>query len=891
MVNFHSHTLDEALNQLSSGINGLSREDANRRLNQHGLNRLPQAVTRSPWRRLLSQFNNVLIFVLLISGVISLLLQHKVDAAVIFGVVLVNAVIGFIQEGKAEAALRAISNLVRTDCKVWRDQRVINVDSEYLVPGDVILLQSGDRVPADVRLFQVKDLRCDEATLTGESQPATKYNGELTADTPLAERSNMAFMGSLVTYGSALGLVVNTGVATEMGNIGELVKQAKVPKTPLTRRLEQFARQLTYLILGLSSAVVVFGMFAHQYELFTMFQAAVGIAVAAIPEGLPAVVTITLAVGVQKMAHYQALVRKLPSVEVLGSVSVICSDKTGTLTRNEMTATRLITAERSFSISGQGYGDEGFIVTSDGQTARADSHPELALPGRVALLCNTASVAKDQDQWQLSGDPTEGALVSMALKAGLDPQRQQQEWPRSDMLPFESERRYMATLHHDHQGNHEILVKGGPDRLLPFCQQQWTPSGPQPIQAAFWNQTIETLAREGQRVMALAYKPVASRTELDYSDAEENLVLLALVGITDPPRTEAIDSILQCQNAGIRVKMITGDNPHTAAAIAKQLGLGAERVVTGDELDHTSGAAFKTLVQECDVYARTSPEHKLRIVEALQLQNQVVAMTGDGVNDAPALQKADIGIAMGRKGTDAAKDASDLVLTDDNFATIVTAVKQGRTVYDNIIKAILFILPTSLAEASVISVAILLGLMLPITPAQILWVNMITAITLALALSFESTEPGTMQQPPRPMQQGLITGYVLQRLLFVGMLGTILVFSLFFLSLQQSDSLEQARTVAVNALVFYEIFYLFNCRSQRPIWLHPQPLGGLPVWIAVTTVIVLQLMFNYLPGLKHMFQSEGLSIREWIWVLGGSALVFLVVELEKWLRFSFAKQN
>lgn len=891
MVNFHSHTLEEALTQLSSHKNGLSQDEAIRRLNQHGLNRLPQANARSPWLRLLTQFNNVLIFVLLISGSISLLLQHMLDAAVIFGVVVVNAVIGFIQEGKAEAALRAISNLVRTDCKVWRDQRVINVDSENLVPGDVILLQSGDRVPADVRLFQIKDLRCDEATLTGESQPVTKYNAELTADTPLAERSNMAFMGSLITYGNALGLVVNTGVATEMGNIGELVKQAKVPKTPLTRRLEQFARQLTYLILGLSGAVVVFGIFAHQYELFTMFQAAVGIAVAAIPEGLPAVVTITLAVGVQKMAQHQALVRKLPSVEVLGSVSVICSDKTGTLTRNEMTATRLITAERTFNISGQGYGDQGSIDLENGQAVRADSHPELALLGRIALLCNTASVSREQEQWQLSGDPTEGALVSMALKAGLDPQRQQQEWPRSDMLPFESERRYMATLHHDHQGNHEILVKGGPDRLLPFCNRQWTQSGPQPITRDFWAQAIEALAKEGQRVMALAYKPVAPQTELDYADAEKDLILLALVGITDPPRAEAIDSILQCQKAGIRVKMITGDNPHTAAAIARQLGLGTGRVLTGADLDHTSSEALKTLVQECDIYARTSPEHKLRIVEALQLQNQVVAMTGDGVNDAPALQKADIGIAMGRKGTDAAKDASDLVLTDDNFATIVTAVKQGRTVYDNIIKAILFILPTSLAEASVISIAILLGLVLPITPAQILWVNMITAITLALALSFETTEPGTMQQPPRPLRQGLITGYVLQRLLFVGALGTILVFGLFFLSLQQGNSIEQARTVAVNALVFYEIFYLFNCRSQRPIWLHPQPLGGLPVWIAVTTVIVLQLMFNYLPGLKHMFQSEGLSIREWIWVLGGSALVLLAVELEKWLRFNFAKQS
>ena len=883
MLNFHSHTLDESLTHLASTTTGLSSAEAQHRMGRHGPNRLPEAKPRSPWLRLLAQLNNVLIFVLLISGSITLLLQHWVDAAVIFGVVIINAVVGFIQEGKAEAALRAIRNLVRTDCKVWRDQNVISVDSEQLVPGDIILLQSGDRVPADVRLFQIRDLRCDEAALTGESQPVSKQAGVLAPDTPLAERNNMAFMGTLVTYGSAQGLVVQTGVHTEMGTIGELVKQAEVPKTPLARRMEQFARQLTYLILALAVAVIAFGIFAYQYDAMTMFQAAVGIAVAAIPEGLPAVVTITLAVGVQKMAQHRALVRKLPSVEVLGSVSVICSDKTGTLTRNEMTATRIVSADGTLQVSGQGYGDEG-TIDGGGGPLRAADHPLLGRLGRIALLCNTASVIKDQGQWRLSGDPTEGALVSLALKAGLSPQQVQQQWPRSDMLPFESERRYMATLHHDHQGNHEILVKGGPDRLLPFCHQQHTADGLQPLDTPFWNQAIESLAKDGLRVMALAYKAVPQQSELGYTDAEQNLILLALVGITDPPRAEAIASITQCQSAGIQVKMITGDNPHTATAIARQLGLRTTRVYTGAELDGFDQKRLQTEVQQCDVYARTSPAHKLRIVEALQHNGEVVAMTGDGVNDAPALQKADIGIAMGCKGTDAAKDASDLVLTDDNFATIVTAVQQGRTVYDNIVKAILFILPTSLAEASVISIAILLGLVLPITPAQILWVNMITAITLALALSFETTEPGTMQRAPRPRQQGLITAHVLQRLLFVGALGSVLVFGLFYLALQRGDSVEQARTLAVNALVFYEIFYLFNCRSQQPLWQHRQPVGGPPVWIAVVAVVCLQLMFNYLPGLKDVFQSQGLDTREWSWVLGGSALVLVIVELEKWLR-------
>ncbi|AUM14930.1 ATPase [Ketobacter alkanivorans] len=879
------------MNSLSSTQHGLTAEEAQQRLIQFGANQLPEAPTRPALLRFAAQFNNVLIYVLLASGGISLLMQHVIDATVIFGVVLINAIIGFVQEGKAEAALRAIHNMVRTECKVWRDHRVETLDSEMLVPGDVILLQSGDRVPADLRLFQVKDLRCDESALTGESQPVTKSNGELAEATPLAERSNMAYTGTLVTYGTALGLVVNTGVRTELGNIGTLVQQAEVPKTPLTRRLEQFARQLTYIIIALSGAMVLFGIFARQYDLFAMFQAAVGIAVAAVPEGLPAVVTITLAVGVQKMARLHALVRKLPSVEVLGSVSVICSDKTGTLTRNEMTATRLVLADCSLSVSGEGYGDVGNILDAAQNSLRADDEQRLSLIARTSLLCNTATVIRKDGQWQLSGDPTEGALVSLALKAGLTEERAAQEWPRNDMLPFESERRYMATLHHNHQGEHEILIKGGPDRLLPFCSHQLGCNGVEPLDADHWNQSIEELASVGLRVMALAYKPSPPVEELTYDMVEQDLILVAVVGITDPPRAEAIDAIRQCQQAGIRVKMITGDNPHTAAAIARVLGLRTNRVLTGADLDKTDLDTLPQQVQACDVFARTSPEHKLRIVEALQQQQHVVAMTGDGVNDAPALRAADIGIAMGRKGTDAAKDASDIVLTDDNFATIVAAVRQGRTVYDNILKAILFILPTSLAEASVISVAILLGLMLPITPAQILWINMITAITLALALSFEPSEPLSMNRPPRPIKQGLITGFVLRRLLFVGALGTLIVFGLFYLALEQGASIEKARTVAVNTLVFFEIFYLFNCRTQTPLWQNPRPFGGIAVWIAVVTVVALQMLFNYLPGFRDLFQAKSLSLQEWLWVLAGSGSVLMLVELEKWLTLYRQKRT
>ena len=883
MVDFHSHTVRELIQQLQTDPEGLSQTEALARQARYGRNRLPDAPPRPAWRRFLAQFHNVLIYVLLVSGCVSLALDHGLDALVIFGVVLVNAVIGFVQEGKAEAALRAIHSMVRTQCQVWRDQQGGTLDSEELVPGDVILLQSGDRVPADVRLCQVKDLRCDEAALTGESQPVNKQEAPVAADAPLAERTNMGFMGTLVTYGSAMGLVVNTGVNTELGQIGELVKHAEVPKTPLTRRLEVFARQLTILIMGLAGLIVLFGVMARDYDLITMFQAAVGIAVAAIPEGLPAVVTITLAVGVQKMARLNALVRKLPSVEVLGSVAVICSDKTGTLTRNEMTATRLVLADQSLLVTGTGYGDAGDIEDQNGHSQVADRDHRLAQVARIARLCNSASLNRKDDQWQLSGDPTEGALISLALKTRLDLTQLKQAWPRTDLLPFESERRYMATLHHDHEGHHQILVKGGPDRLLPLCRAQLGVRGVEPLDTEYWETAIVTLAKQGLRVMALAYREVPPMAELTHRDAEQNLILVALVGITDPPRQEAVDSIRQCQAAGIRVKMITGDNPHTATAIADQLGLNTKPVLTGAALDQLPDAELPQQIQDCDVYARTSPAHKLRIVDALQQQGRVVAMTGDGVNDAPALQKADIGIAMGNKGTDAARDASDIVLTDDNFATIVAAVREGRTVYDNIVKAILFILPTNLAEASVITVAILFGLVLPITPAQILWVNMITAITLALALSFEPGEPATMARRPRPSRQGLITRLVLRRILFVGGLGTLLVFGLFFWSLEAGAGVEQARTIAVNTLVFYEIFYLFNCRTQTPLWRSPDPVGGAPVWIAVLVVLALQLMFNYLPGLREVFQAQAPTLPQWGAIVLGASLILVVVELEKWL--------
>lgn len=886
----HSEPSENVFRYFGAREAGLSKKEVSERLALYGENRLPVLPSQPVWKRFLSQFNNVLIYVLLGSGVLSALLQHYVDSGVILAVVLVNSTVGFIQEGKAENALRAIMSMTKARCMVVRDGLLESIDSSGLVPGDIVMLQAGDRVPADMRLFFCKDFRCDESALTGEAQPVSKHIDVFPVDTPLAERKNMAYMGTMVAFGLARGIVTSTGADSEIGEISDLVGKVEFASTPLQQQLAGFARQLSAGIIIVSILSMLLGVFIHNYEMGEMFQAAIGIAVAAIPEGLPAVVTIALAIGVQRMARSRALVRRLPAVEVLGSVDVICSDKTGTLTANAMTAREVFTVCGRYRVGGEGYKPEGVIEYSNTLEPVLIDHDDCFTQAcTIAMLCNDARVEHENSDWLLHGDPTEGALLVLAMKHGLTTHELSRDWPRIDILPFESEKRYMATLHHNVDGEVRLLVKGAPEKLLSYANQQFSGSGIEPLNEAQWQTVTEDYARRGMRVMALAMKHYNKKLDVvGHEEMDDGLIMVGLVGISDPPRPEAIESIKMCHTAGIRVKMITGDNPVTATAIGAELGLNVQRVMTGLDIDSLSADQLAIEVERTDIFARTSPENKLQLVSALQKNRHIVAMTGDGVNDAPALKKANIGVAMGGKGTDAAKEAADFVLTDDNFSTIAMAVSEGRTVYDNIVKSIVFILPTSLAEALVIFFSVIFGLMMPITPAQILWVNMITAVTLALALAFERPEDNVMSRPPRPFSQRLFSVSLVGRMIMVGGIGAAIVFALFFYYRFLGSSIEYARTIAINALVMIEIFYLFNCRFlTQTIFRRSFFVGSKPMIISIVSVSFLQLIFSYLPMSQSVFGLESISYEDWVVIILCTLPIMLIVELEKFVQRRF----
>ncbi len=875
----HACTEQELLTALQSGPEGLDSPTATARLASVGPNRLPEEPPTPAWQRLLRQFRSLFIYVLMLSAGLSVMLGHYVDAGVILAVVIINGIIGFVQEGKAEEALRAILSMTTTMCLVLRDGQLHNMDAAALVPGDVVQLQAGDRVPADMRLLSSKELRCDESALTGESNPLSKHAMQVPAATPLAERHNMVFMGTMVVAGAARGVVTNTGSSTEIGTINTMVQAVAISQTPLQKQLADLARNLTIAVLILSVGIIAFGMLVHDYSFGEMLQGAIAIAVAAIPEELPAIVTIVLAIGVMRMARSNALVRRLPAVEVLGSVDIICTDKTGTLTANAMTVRVLESATRRFEISGEGYSPDGSI----GEPGAADT-PLLKQAALVAVLCNESNVEKNEDgQWVINGDPTEGALYVLAMKQGLDAVATSRAWQRLDVLPFEAERRYMATLNRSPEGVSQIMLKGAPERLLSFCTQQLGDNGAEPLQLALWQEKINGMAERGMRVMALASRNVdADKISLDHADISHDMLLIALVGISDPPRREAIAAIADCHRAGIRVKMITGDNPVTATAIGHELGLNTQRVLTGQELDAMSAEELARAAEQVDIYARTSPANKLQLVQSLQNHRHVVAMTGDGVNDAPALRQADIGVAMGLKGTDAAREAADFVLTDDNFATIARAVAAGRTVYDNTLKSIVFMLPTNLAEASIVLLAILFGWLLPITAPQILWINMVTTVTLSLALAFEAGEKQNMERPPRPYGQGFITPMLLRRLLLVGVSGAIVVFAIFSYYLQRDFPIDYARTVAVNTMVMIEALYLLSSRFFAQTIFHRNILNGIgPVLISIALVVLMQLLFTYLPISQRIFAVSALTLQDWGLIVLASSVVLMVVEADK----------
>ena len=880
---WHAREPEAALAALEADANGLSTEAAQQRRARYGPNRLTPTQRRGPLRRLLAQFHNILIYLLIVASAVTAALAHWVDTGVILGVVVINAVIGFLQEGKAERALDAIRDMLSPRAGILRDGRRLTLPAEELVPGDIVLLQAGDKVPADLRLLEAHNLHVEEAALTGESVPVAKDTAPVAAESALGDRKPMAFSGTLVTSGQGRGAVVATGDATQIGRISAMLGEVTTLKTPLVQQMDRFGRWLSVAIVALAGLMFAFGTLARGYPPSDMFLASVGLAVAAIPSGLPAIITIALAVGVQVMARRQAIIRLLPAVETLGSVSVICSDKTGTLTRNEMTVATVVTTEDTFGVSGSGYDPHGGFSVADTPVA-PEEKATLAEVARAGLLCNDASVEPDADGWHLEGDPTEGALVTLARKAGLEPDLEVEQLPRTDTIPFESEHRFMATLHHDHTGHGFVLVKGAPERILAMCSHQRRAGEDEPLDPDFWHRRADAIADQGQRVLALAFKSAPPETrQLRFEDVEAGLTLLGLAGMLDPPREEAIRAVAECRSAGIRVKMITGDHAATARAVGRDLGIGEGRpALTGPDLDAMGSDELASAARDTDVFARVGPGHKLHLVEALQAQEQVVAVTGDGVNDAPALKRANVGIAMGRKGTEVAKEAAEMVLGDDNFASIAAAVREGRTTYNNIKKSILFLLPTNGGEALTIMAAIALGRELPITPLQILWVNMVTAVTLGLALAFEPTEPGVMRQPPRDAREPVLSRFLTFRIVFVSLILVTGTFGLFLWERMNGASLILAQTVAVNTLVAFEVFYLLNTRRIHERLRRPDDfLGNRYALYAIAAVGALQVLFTYTPVLQNLFGTAALDAMAWVRILAVAFSVFLLVEAEK----------
>lgn len=882
---WHHQECGTVFDQLESSEEGLSSVQVEQRLGQYGRNRLKPQEKQSPLTRFLLQFHNVLIYVLLGASLITSLLGHWVDSGVVFGVVIINAIIGYIQEGKAERALDAIRNILSQKAMVKRDGRFISLSAEDLVPGDIVSLQSGDKVPADLRLFKLRDLRIEEAMLTGESMPAEKSTQSVVANASIGDRKNLAYSGTLVTYGQGQGIVVATADATEIGRISGMLRHVQPLTTPLLKQMAVFGQWLTIGIALIAALTFAYGVLFQGYSAAEMFLAAVGLAVAGIPEGLPAIMTITLAIGVQRMARKSAIIRRLPAVETLGSVTVICSDKTGTLTRNEMTVTSVTTTTGIVEVTGTGYDPHGLFI-KDGEQITLEHHPQLREMAQAALLCNDASISESAGVWKMQGDPTEGALVTLAQKAGLPQQQLQAQFPRIDTIPFESEHRFMATLHHDHSGHGFIYIKGAPERVLDMCHKQRQDGEDMPLNRTHWEACMNSVAGRGQRLLAIAFRSTsAGQGSLSFSDVSSDLTLLGMVGIIDPPRDEATAAVRTCQDAGIRVKMITGDHAITARAIAAQMGIGdGSSVVTGADMSRYSSDELQQVALSTSVFARVSPEQKLQLVTALQANGEVVAMTGDGVNDAPALKRADVGVAMGINGTEVAKEAAEMVLTDDNFASIAHAVEEGRTVYDNLKKSIMFILPTNGGEAFIIIAAIVMGTVLPITPAQILWVNMITAVTLALTLAFESPEQNVMQRPARDPAEPILSGFLIWRITFVSLIIVMGTFGLFLWEQALGSSLEVSRSVAVNTLVMFEIFYLFSARYLLASSFNKEGITGNRFALyAIGILIVFQMILTYAPFMQLMFGTADMSAAAWLRTVTVASSVLILVEIEKWL--------
>ncbi|RDV14587.1 cation-transporting P-type ATPase [Pontibacter diazotrophicus] len=888
---WHSMVPAEVMEELEvSPENGLSDEEVMARQEQYGRNVMTPKKQQSAFVRFMLQFHQPLIYILLAATVVTMFLEEYTDAIVIFAVVFVNAIIGYVQESKALEAIDALAKSMTAKAQVIRNGKKQDIDAQELVPGDIVVVQSGDKFPADVRLVKQRDLKVDESALTGESVAVEKNAEPVAPDDVLGDRLSMGFSSTMVTYGKGTGVVVATGDETEVGKIQQSISSAQDLETPLTIKIKEFSHLLLWVILGLSVVVFAVGMLRGE-GIGETFMVAVALAVGAIPEGLPVAVTIMLALGVSKMAQRRAIIRKLVAVETLGSTNVICSDKTGTLTENQMTVQQIVAGSKAYFVKGLGYRPEGEIL-EDNQQADLGTNKALELCLKAGILCNDSSVKEKEGSWTIEGDPTEGAMVVAARKAGFKLEELEQKEPRKDTIPFESEYQYMATLH-DAGDRSVIYLKGSVEAVLERSNKAMQPDGELiEVDREAIEKQVEELASEGLRVLAcgMAEAPEGT-TDITHDDTKSGLVFLGLQGMIDPPRQEAVEAVELCQKAGIDVKMITGDHAITASAIATQIGLTGRKengklvAITGRELQQIEDHDLEDVAEKTSVFARVSPDQKLRLVKALQARDKVVAMTGDGVNDGPALKQANIGIAMGITGTEVAKDAAEMVLTDDNFSSIEGAVEEGRSVFDNLTKFIVWTLPTNLGEGLIVLVAVIIGSQLPVQPVQILWVNMTTAILLGLTLAFEPKEPGIMDRPPRPSGEPILTRELIMRTLLVGVLLLIASFGLYYYEMEQGATTAQARTVATTTLVVLEAFYLFSCRSLvRPM----REIGfftNMWIYYGIAAMFLFQALFIYVPFMNTLFGSAPLDTMQVLRIFGAGVILLIIVTIEKYYRF------
>ncbi|WP_231554576.1 cation-translocating P-type ATPase [Arthrobacter sp. L77] len=887
----HARSTSEVLDALDTGTEGLDAAEAALRLTAHGPNALPPPRRPNPVLTFLKQFHDILIYVLLASALVTLAVGDWIDAVVILAVTLINALVGVIQDGRSQKALDGIRSMLSLSAKAKREGGWINVDAADLVVGDIVRMEPGDKVPADARLLRASTLQVDESALTGESLPADKGTAPVPAASSIGDRTNTVFSGTHVVAGDATAVVFATGTDTELGRIHTLVTGTRSTQTPLTRQLDAFSRHISLVIVSVAGVMLLVGWFVHQRDIAQLVPATIAFAVAAIPEGLPALVTITLALGVRQMASRNAIVKKLAAVETLGSVTTICTDKTGTLTRNEMTVRTVITGAGEYAIHGTGYAPSGSI-TSTGPVGDGAGGPDLAAVVEVFSRCNDAHLISDDGDWQVVGDPTEGALRTLAGKAGFDGS----DHERLAVIPFSAEGKFMATRDRGPDGAARILLKGAPGVVLERCSHEIGADGAlRPIDRGTWTRTVAALSDKGLRVLAGARSgPTAPTKDLREDEVAGGMVFLGIAGILDPPRAEAIAAIATMHRAGIRVKMITGDHPGTALAIAREMRIARtdSTVLTGDAIEGMDEKELAAAAPDVDVYARTSPEHKLRIVAALQSHGEIVAMTGDGVNDAPALRRADIGVAMGIKGTETTKEAAEIVLADDNFATIGHAVEEGRRIRDNLQKSILFLLPTTSAQALVLLLAVLFGFTLPLQATQILWVNLITAITLALALATEPADPDSMDRPPLRPGRGILDRSYVGRIVWVTALITAATIGVFFFEVNGGSSTAEAQTTAVTMLVLGQLAFLFNCRFLTASSLRPAVLrGNRAIYISGALLLALQLVFVYGPFMHPWFHSAPIGVREWAYTTAVALLIFLLTEAGKMVERRAARRR